>query len=234
MKIFGQPKSYSDMLERIFYFTLGIGFCCVFWLSTSSPSVKDILDSISMETDIGIIKGVKALYVIIPLLVAIISRIIRLHDKISDLFLIRQNFDTKYILIPMARQVGSTASSFVIKKNRVNMMYKVFYQYAGFKDPVIDAQLTRSALDNWGWYWVTLEAACLFLITMVIFLIIDKITQFFVSFVIGLFLIAFSFYQYKVCIGSATAELNAILYDDNRKKAIFDSFSILENESKVK
>lgn len=234
MRIFGQPESYSDMLERIFIFTLGIGFICVFWLSASSPAVKDILDSISMETEIGIVKGVKALYVLIPLIIAIFSRVIRLHDKISDLFSIRHSFDTKYILIPLAQQVGSNIESDVIKKNRIEMMYKVFYPYAGFKDPSIDAQLIRSALDNWGWYWVELEAICLFLLTMIIFLIMEKITQSFVSFIIGLFLIALSFYQYKVCISSAKAELNAILDDDKRKKEILDCFSVLEQESKCR
>ncbi len=230
MKIFGQPESYSDMLERIFVFTLGTGVICVFWLSASSPAVKDILDSISMETDIGMVKGVKALYVLIPVTVAIFSRIIRLHDKISDLFSIRHSFDTKYILMPLARRVGSAVESDVIKKNRIGMMYKVFYPYAGFKDPSIDAQLIRSALDNWGWYWVELEAVCLFLLTMIIFLIMDKITQSFVSFVVGLVLIVLSLYQYKVCIRSATAEVNAILGDDEREKEILDSFSAFEQK----
>ena len=234
MKIFGQPESYSDMLERIFCFTLGTGFICVFWLSASSPAVKDILDSISMETDIGFVKGVKALYVIIPLIVAVLSRVIRLHDKISDILSIRQRFDTKYILIPMAHKVGSAARSGVIKNNRDDMMYKGFYPYAGFKEPVIDAQLVRSALDNWGRFWVELEAVCLLFITMIIFLMIDKSTQCFVSFVIGLVLIALCFFQYRVCISSATSEINAILDDDNRKKAIFDCFFMLDNASKVK
>lgn len=227
MKIFGQPENYSDMLERIFFFTLGTGVICVIWLSISSPTIKDILDSVSTETDIGIIKGIKGLYVLVPLIVAVFSRIIRLHDKISDIFFIRQTFDTKHILIPMAVKCGSSAQAQAIRKNRVDLMYKVFYPYAGFKDPVIDAQLVRSALDNWGWYWVLLEAVCLLLLTLVVFLVIDSVTQAFYCLIIALILLALSFCQYRACITSATAELNAILDDDMRRREIRDCFSEL-------
>ena len=192
MKIFGQPESYSDMLERIFIFTLGTGVVCVIWLSISSPTMKDILDSVSTETDIAFVKGIKGLYVLVPLIVAVLSRIIRLHDKISDILFIRQTFDTKHILIPMAVKSGSSTQTQAIRKNRVDLMYKVFYPYAGFKDPVIDAQLVRSALDNWGWYWVLLEAVCVFLLTLVVFLVIDNVTQAFYCLIIAIILLCLS------------------------------------------
>jgi len=232
MKIFGQPESYSDMLERIFFFTFGTGVFCVFYLSISSPAVKSILDSLAIEAEIGWIKGLKALYVVIPLIVAIFSRIIRLHDKISDVLLIRHRFDTKHILLPLSRKVGSCVGPDVIKKNRVDMMYKLFYPYAGFKDPSIDAQLVRSALDNWGWFWVELEAICLFLVTGSIFLIMGKTTQLIFSFVVALLLIAVSFGQYKTCIRTATAEVNAIVSDENRNQKILEHFSVFEEGSK--
>ena len=232
MKIIGQPESYSDMLERIFVFTLGTSILCVFWLSATSKTIKDILDSISMEAEIGFIKSVKALYVLIPLVVAILSRIIKLHDKISDFFLIRQTFDTKHILIPMAQKVGSSIQPNVIKKNRVDIMYKLFYPYAGFKDPQIDAQLVRTALDNWGWYWVILESDFVLFLNMLIFFIIGNIKSALVSLIIALVLIFLSFFQYRVCIKSANAELNAIIDDDKRKMEILDFFSTLYNSSR--
>jgi hypothetical protein len=228
MKIFGQPENYSDMLERIFIFSLGVGVFCVLELSFYSPSVKNILDSISIETDIGLVKGLKALYVVVPLIVAIISRVIKLHDRISDIFLIRHKFDVKYILFPIVRKVGSNVMLDKIQKNRIDMMYKVFYPYAGFKDPSIDAQLVRSALDNWGWLWVEVESCCLFLLTAVIFLFIGKAVQSLINICIVIFWVVLYFYSYNACIKSATAEVNAIVDDKQRKNKIFEYLSSLK------
>ena len=198
-------------------------------LSYYSPSLKSIIDSISVEADIGVIKGVKALYVLIPLVVAFISRIVKLHDKISDLFSIRHEFDKKHILLPIARKVGYDLSTDINKEKRNNLMYKVFYPYAGFNDPVIDAQLVRTALDNWGWFWVGIEAAFMFLLTSVIFLCMQLGGQSFAFLLISITIILLCIIQYKACISSATAEVNTICDDGNRKNEILEKFSNGQN-----
>lgn len=232
MEIFGQPESYSDMLKRVFVINFGMGVICMFFLSFSSPEVKGVLDSISNESEIGLVKGMKALYVLIPLVVAILSNIIKLHDKISDLLKIRLRFDTSHILIPLAQGVGSDISPERIKNNRNDLMYKVFYRYAGFKDPVIDAQLVRTALDNWGWLWVEVEASFLWLLTSVIFLTMQKRIQLLICLSVALVLICLGLYQYRMCIKSAKIEVNAILDDKKRKKDILDCFQILQKGTK--
>jgi len=232
MKIIGQTESYSDMLERIFIFTLGTGIICTVLVGFSSPAVSDLLDFVSIKVDIWIIKGLKVLYVAIPLIFALLSRIFKLHDKISDLLRIRLRFDTKHILIPLARGVGSDVSLERIKNNRNDLMYKVFYPYAGFKNPIIDDQLVRTALDNWGWFWVEVETSVVFMITSVIFLTIQKRIQFLTLLGVVLILIFLEFYQYRVCIKSAEAEVNTILDDKKRKKDILERFSTLQKEAK--
>jgi len=232
MEIFGQPESYSDILKRVLVINFGVGVICTFFLGFSSPEVKGVLDSISNESEIGLVKGMKALYVLIPLIVAILSRIIKLHDKISDLLRIRLRFDTRHILIPLAQGVGSDVNSEQIKKSRNDLMYKVFYPYAGFNDTVIDAQLVRTALDNWGWLWVEVEVCFLCVLTSVIFLAMQKRIQLLISFGVAFVLICLSFYQYRVCIKSAKAEVNAILDDKGRKKEILGRFSSLQKKKK--
>jgi hypothetical protein len=155
MKIFGQPESYSDMLQRIFYTSVASGLICTVILSHASPAVKVFLDTVPTVANIGPLKGLKALYVLIPLAIGLISRIVRLHDKISVILRIRFLFDTRYLLFPLAELSGhNLTKNFkkAISKNRVDAMNSVFNIYAGFIDPVIDTQLVRTAADNWGWF----------------------------------------------------------------------------------
>ena len=160
MKILGQPDSYSDMLEPIFAISVATGVICTVVLADASPALKDFLNSFKMEAEIGPLKGIKALYVLIPLVVALFSRVIKLHDLISDLLRIRYVFDTKFILYPLAIGLGiklTKALKQKINKNRDKMMYAVFYPYASFRDPKIDRQLVQTSADHWGWYWAFLH-----------------------------------------------------------------------------
>ncbi len=232
MKIIGQPESYSDMLERIFIFTLGNGIICTIYLGVSLPWIKNLLDSFRREVDIGPFTGLKVLYAAIPFIFSLLSRIFKLHDRISDLLRLRLRFDTRHILIPLAQGVGSDVNSEQIKKSRNDLMYKVFYPYAGFKDPVIDAQLVRTALDNWGWLWVEVEAWFLWVLTSLIFLTTQKRMQSLICLGVALVLICLGLYQYIMCIKSAKAEINAILDDNKRKKEILERFSVLQKRPK--
>ncbi len=125
MKIIGQPESYSDILERVFATTLASGLLCAALLAHASPALRDFLESLSTKADIGPLKGVKALYVVIPLALALISRVIRLHDRISDALRLRFRFDTEHILFRLAKGTGLTLTESVkgrIRAERIPAM----------------------------------------------------------------------------------------------------------------
>lgn len=171
MTIIGQPNDYSDMLKRIFWTTFMSGILCSFILAAASPHMHRFLESLKIEADVPFVKGLKALYVLLPLLFAGVARVIYLHDKISNLFHIRYRFDTRHILYPLAKASGlplTKEQEKQIRRTRRDAMYAVFYPYAGFKDPKIDSQLIRNALDAWGWFWVAVEAVCVFTATLVL------------------------------------------------------------------
>ena len=225
MKIFGQPESYSDILQRVFYCTVVTSLICVFVLSCYSPAVKNFLEIVNLKADIGVVKGFKALYVLIPLAIAFASRFIKLHDKISDFFLIRHGFDKKHIILPIAKKVAYDLSSDISNEKRNILMYKVFYAYAGFKNPVIDVQLVRTALDNWGWFWVVVEASFMLFLTAIIFMFMGLWTQS-LSFLLGSGItVLICIVSYKACVRSATAEVNTICDDANRITEILEKLS---------
>jgi hypothetical protein len=228
MKVIGQPESYSEMLERIFVTTLVTGFLCTVSLAQASPSVHELINRVSANADIGPVKGVKALYVLIPLGIAVIARAILLHDKISDVLRIRRRFDVPHILVPMAGRLGFPLGDSLferLKTARINAMYAVFYPYAGFADPAIDRQLVRTALDTWGWFWSALEAVFLIVITGIVFLIIGSWKRWLVTLLILVPLILFLFYQWSVCKRTASAEVDAILQDGERAEKVRSYFA---------
>jgi hypothetical protein len=235
MKIIGQPESYSDMLERIFSTTLISGILCTLLLAQASPAFHALIQSVSTQADLGPIKNLKAFYILIPLGVAFIARVILLHDKISDMLRLRHRFDTRYILFPMAERVGFKLTAKFKKRlepEREPAMYAVFYPFAGFKDPAIDAQLVRTALDRWGWFWAALEAAFLLFVTL---LVLASIRQWYHLLLIGigiLLLVAFMKYQWSVCCEGARQQIEAILQDPSRMERVRSYFAKL-SESKV-
>lgn len=228
MKTIAQPESYSDMLERIFSMTVVSGIICTFVLGSASPAVKAVLDSIQTETEIGPIKGLKALYVLIPSAIALILRVVRLHDKLSDLFHIRIIFDTRYILFPIAHLSGHELNRNMkecIRSVRESVMYKVFYPYAGFATPMIDRQLVRTALDNWGWFWVGIESAFLFVVTGIIVKIIGGDVQFLICLVVLLAIALLLTIQWFACRRSADRQVRAIVDEPQRKTDIHAYFA---------
>ena len=57
----------------------------------------------------------------------------KLHDRLSDILHIRERFDISHILFPLALASGAACTVeqiWKIKRNRQDLMYKVFYKYA--------------------------------------------------------------------------------------------------------
>src|SRR5690606_15472439 len=124
-----------------------------------------------------------------------------LHDRISDIFFIRRNFDVKHILLPTARNVGVNIDKEIINKiikERRPLMNQVFYRYASSRnEPVVDKHLIEKALDTWSWFWVFLEASIIALISSTLFLIFNEIEMFWYSILsFVMWILLFNFYRF--------------------------------------
>jgi hypothetical protein len=228
MKIIAQPENYSDMLERVFATTVVTGIVCTLIVASASPDAKALLDSVKTEAEIGPVRGLKALYVLVPIAIGVISRIIRLHDKISNLLRIRSRFDTRYILFPIAQLSGHKLDKSMkqrIRSVREAAMYKVFYPYAGFESPKIDKQLVRTALDNWGWFWVSVESGFLFIITAIIVKAMGGNGQFWICLDVSLVIALLLLITWFACRRSADRQVRAIVDDSQRKLDIQTYFA---------
>jgi hypothetical protein len=106
-------------------------------------------------------------------------------------------------------------------------MYAVFYSFAGFKNPVIDEQLVRTAADNWGWFWVLVESSFLIIVTAAILGYMHKWNYFFGCLITLLIEFIFMLIYWLSCQKSGERQVRAIISDKSRKKSIVKYFRSL-------
>jgi hypothetical protein len=166
---FSTPTNYSEMLKKL----AGFAFYQVFIITLllrQIPEVNAWFNSIETFGKLGELvsalpnwENLNVLGIFIGILVALISNIFHLHDRISDILRIRSRFDKRYILIPLAQNVGATITprmSKAIDDHRDSLMRDVFYRFASSKsdNPVVDKHDIEHALNAWAWFWAFVEA----------------------------------------------------------------------------
>jgi hypothetical protein len=230
MKLVGQPENYSELLERVFVATTVTGLICTAALSASSPEVRAFLSSVNVEAEFGPIKKLKLLYLGIPLVVALLSRIFKLHDRLSDILRLRYWIDTRYILLPLAEATAGPPDETriaLIRGRRKEIMYMAFYPYVSLPDAKIDRQLVRSALDNLGWLWALVEAEFVVLLSLLVSLIVTPLqTTYWLAFAFS-FLLLLAFVLWFLCKRTTKAEVDAIASDPDRHDVLRRYFESL-------
>ncbi len=217
------------MLNRIFLFTVISSAIAVWLLRAHFPILDQHLKHLDVKVNLGIVKEVNLSYLIPAILVAVLARIVKLHDRISDLLRIRARFDVRRILVPLAHGIGLKAEKRELSKiweNRRVLMRKAFYPYASSTDPKIDKHLIYQALDYWSWYWVLVESLVVWIATAVALLFAKE-------FVLSLSIFGGCVLVFAVmhpiiwcqCIRYAQDEVDAILADNSRKDEVKKAFT---------
>jgi hypothetical protein len=158
---------YQSMLNRIFWFTTAAALAAVWLLRLRVPVLNEALH----QLDVAPIAGDKTLpagYLLPALAVGVLTRVFRLHARLSDLLGIRECFDIDVIIAEFARQLGidlAPLSPARLRADRPAIMRQAFYRYVASSSPQIDLPLVHQALDAWSWFWTSLEATCLFTLT---------------------------------------------------------------------
>jgi hypothetical protein len=237
MKLIEQPKSYSDMLTRIFWVTFATGVLCMLGLAEASLDARNFLESWSAEASVGILDGIKALYVLIPIVVALLSRVFVLHDKISNCLGIRRRFDNDNILKLLTAGVGIPTSGVPweqVLDRRDLAMRRTFYRYASFVDPKIDVQLVRTAADRWAWFWCTVEPQIVLAIAAVMFIVSSAWTQLIIVMVLVTILIMIGLVLWPQLKRGAVSRVEEILYNEAWKAEVHSELdALVESEDRA-
>src|SRR6266550_7831628 len=98
---FATVTSYPSMLNKIALFTLAVGIAMTWVLRSQAPTVELFLGRFDLPVEI---EGneVALGYVLPAILVAILFRVVKMHDRISDVLGTRQEFDLNEILVPLS------------------------------------------------------------------------------------------------------------------------------------
>ena len=161
---------YQSMLNRIFWFTTACALAAIWMLRLNSP----VIDALLSRVDFAVaIQGERLLptpggYLLPALAIGILTRVFRLHARVSDWLGIRECFDLEVIIGEMAHRLDvdlNAISEQQLQRERHNIMRKAFYPFVSGSQPQIDHQLILQALDAWSWFWVGVEGALLFAVT---------------------------------------------------------------------
>jgi hypothetical protein len=163
-------NDYQSMLNRIFWFTTACALAAVWALRSYIPPLDSWLSKIDIAFALadGKLLPMPGGYLLPAVAVGIVTRIFRVHARISDWLGIRENFDLDVIIAGLAQQLGidlETAGNERMRQKRREIMRRAFYPFVSGTQPQIDGQLVQQALDAWSWFWVGLEATLLLTIT---------------------------------------------------------------------
>ena len=160
---------YQSMLNRIFWFTSASALVAIWMLRLYIPGLDRLLREIDFTVAFG---GDKILpmpggYLLPALAVGILTRIYRMHARISDWLGIRECFDIEVIIGELAAQLAIDITPIADEQlinHRHRIMRRAFYPFVSGPQPQIDPQLIQQALDAWSWFWVGVEASIVFVL----------------------------------------------------------------------
>jgi hypothetical protein len=222
-------KNYSEMLNKITGYNFVAGLLLTFLLGNYIPKINDFLNSIKWNFEI-IGTNFTFLNIAIPFLLATLSRIIKLHDKVSDVFRIRIKYDVETILKPLANAVAFKSDDlekFLIK-NRISLMKNCFYKYASTQEDKCEIEYHNviMAIDQLSWYWTVIEILVLTGLGTIISLLYNS-KLFIVLIIVFSLLLVINRYILKICKKYTTIEVENILENQERKNHIMNSFNAI-------
>jgi hypothetical protein len=161
---------YQSMLNRIFWFTSAAALAATWLLRRQMPELDRLLAEIDFTIEFGgdKIVPIPGGFLLPALAVGILTRIYRLHARISDWLGIRECFDVDVVIAELADGLdvdlaGVSREELVAQRHAI--MRAAFYPYVSGREPALDPQLIQQALDAWSWFWIGIEAAAVFTLT---------------------------------------------------------------------
>ena len=186
----------------------------------------------SLEATFGLSATLNPTGIAIAIGVALLSRAFKLHDKISNLLKIRQNFDVDNILVPLADAVGfspTPAQLISIKQKRHALMRAVFYKYASSRaeNPLIDKHDIEHAMDSWSWFWWPVEATAFVLIAFITAVVFWDISLMIIFAIASIVLVIIAVGLYLGLKNLAQPQVETIAADQAAKAAVLSEFNAL-------
>ena len=159
------PKNYDHILKKLASFAFYETYLITLALR-ANPRFDALFAGVESWGPIGKVTSIiphhevlNLFGLVVAFAVAILTHTFQFHDRVSDVLGIRRRFDLKYILVPLARLVGSVITKHEevkIDEHRDQLMRAVFYRNASSRadNPLVDKHDIEHALNAWSWFWV--------------------------------------------------------------------------------
>lgn len=219
-------KTYATVLNQIGLYTFSVMCVCV-WLADSwAPA---LFVSAGPQIELEWLKITLPAYPLgVCVFLALVFRLIKLHDRISDLFGIRKRYDYEHVIRPLfvgSKPNAAFPSPEMIHANRSTIMRRTFYVYTqNSGDEVIDGHFIEMVWESLRWFWVVLEAiAVLFAFTFLCLVFGEMSAALKFALILipagALFVVA-----EKHCIRQTNNEVSEILSNPSRRSKIAAAF----------
>lgn len=120
---FKTVNTYGAMLNKLAIANFFVGLISFYFITTQSSTLNDIATRFSQDISISGFK-IPLGFLVPPVGLAIFFRIIKLHDRISDVFRLREFYDWEYVLKPIMDAVESNLDKKTVMLNRGRLMSK--------------------------------------------------------------------------------------------------------------
>lgn len=163
-------------------------------------------------------------------ILTILFRVVKLHDRISDVLGIRKRYDYENIILPL--YLGVNGPNAIrpdpekVHLSRARIMRASFYRYTNGKDPLsIDSHFVEMAWESLALYWGITEAIFIQLILALAMTISGALRLGFYFGLLVTVLGALYLLAERHCIRQTSQEVGEILASPDRRnqiKAAFD------------
>lgn len=161
---------YQSMLHRICCFVSAAALGAIWLLRHHIERLDDTLGQIDFHWEVGSgdLLRVPGGFLLPALFVGLLTRIFRIHGRISSWLGIRERFEIDVILKELAIRSGIDVQQVPESQwieHRHDTMREAFYRFVSSKSPHIDPHLIHQALDLWSWFWIGVESTLLYIFT---------------------------------------------------------------------
>lgn len=221
---------YQSMLNRIFWFTSVTGLVAVYLVRQAIPQVNTVLAQLSfnIELEADHVLPVPGGYLIPALAIGMLSRVFRIHSLIAEWLGIRERFDVDVIITELAHRTGISLDDVPddqLVRHRYEIMRHGFYQFVSGRRPQIDELLIERALDMWSWFWITVEASVVMVLTGFVLIAAGSLQTGLLVVVATLLVATFGLPAIRLeCRRYAIAQVRAIVDDPDRADEVRQAF----------
>ena len=222
-------KNFQEMLIKLTFWHFIAALFCFYLLNKEVQFFTDVFDGLIIT--LWKIKFPVLLVIFAIVWAGFFSHVLKLHDRISDVFGIRSRYDQKYILLPLANGILDRPSKELklkIKSQRHNAMSNMFYKFASSTDtePLVGKHNIHQALTTFSWYWLLLEITFTSFVTGITILIFN--CQFsFLAFGLSGFCLLLSFLIIPELHKYTNSQIQRIIENNEASKSVRDYLNAL-------